>query len=61
MDPASVVRLKKMSRAARSEEFSRLIFNPNLPRWEFENPSGEEELASRALQDDCQKQLEASK
>jgi hypothetical protein len=47
MDPSLYQRLKGMTMAERKIEFEKITGQPEMPKWEFENPAGEAELAEQ--------------
>jgi hypothetical protein len=51
MDPKLYRQLKAMTRRERGLEFERITGQPATPKWEYENPVGEAELAKRAAQE----------
>lgn len=48
MDKSLYQKLKGMTRAQRKVEFERATAHPETPRWQYENPQGEAELAEQA-------------
>lgn len=46
LDPRLFARLKSMTRKQRAEEFEKVAGVPAFPRWMFENPQGEAQLAA---------------
>ncbi len=45
MDPEVAARLRSLPRAEREAEFEEQRVHPPLPKWTYENPEGEAELA----------------
>lgn len=55
LDPAQVERLRRLPRAARLAELSKLeLPSANLRKWEYTNDAGEAELATKCGQDSQQ-------
>jgi hypothetical protein len=54
LDPKLYERLKAMTRAERQIEFEKATAQPEMPRWEYENPAGEAELAAHTAKLEAQ-------
>jgi hypothetical protein len=61
IDPRLFRRLKAMTRAERIAEFAKTTGQVEPPKWEFENPDGEAELAERVQQQEHESKVEEIK